>query len=418
MSQNAITVESLWKRYGLPFRPALRRGLAALRGRPLPREALGTWALRELSFEVQMGETLGIIGRNGAGKSTLLKVLAGVSQATYGRATVRGRIFPMIELNAGLHMELTGRENARLLAAIMGLTPDETRHILPDIEDFCELGEWFEQPVRKYSSGMLSRLGFAVAVNVDADILLVDEVLAVGDLTFQRKCFDRIETLRNAGKTVVLVSHNVRQIERLCDRVLLLEGGQIKAQGAPYSVIADYYSAANTKIIEHYTQEGERVALLQEIAPNLGVSLDEIRLYDAQGQAAQTFATGDDLYIHIHYTAEQTFHTPTIALGLMTVDSLPVASMRYRLPTILEAGAGVFVCHIPRLYLLNGVYMVQCKILGVNGATLGGGYGLASFNVRTPEHIAAQSPQGLVFLQAEWEQPALAKVSNNAQIFS
>ena len=175
-----IRIEGMWKRYGLPIVPALRRGWRALRGRGPGNE--DAWVLRDVNLEVRRGETLGIIGRNGAGKSTMLKVLAGVTPPTRGRVEVRGRIFPMIELNAGVHPELTGRENVHLLGAVMGLGRREVRAKLPAIENFCELGEWFDKPVRMYSSGMLARLGFAVAINVDSDIIMVDEVFAVGDL--------------------------------------------------------------------------------------------------------------------------------------------------------------------------------------------------------------------------------------------
>ncbi|MBZ0306406.1 MAG: ATP-binding cassette domain-containing protein, partial [Anaerolineae bacterium] len=165
-----IRVEGLYKQYGLPLPSPFSR----LRGLTEPK-----WSLRDIQFEVRGGETLGIIGYNGAGKSTLLKVLAGVTPPTRGQVEVRGRVFPMIELNAGMNMELTGRENVLLLGILMGMSRAEIRAKLPEIEDFCELGKWFDEAVWKYSSGMLARLGFSVALNVDADILLVDEVLAV-----------------------------------------------------------------------------------------------------------------------------------------------------------------------------------------------------------------------------------------------
>jgi len=189
-----IKVEHLWKQYGLPMPRIVKRLRQDLKSKSLSSPVLDHWALKDVSFEVKKGETLGIIGPNGAGKSTLLKVLAGVTPATRGKVKFKGKIFPMIELNAGIHPELTGQENVRLLGAIMGLSRLDIEEKLPAIKEFTELGEWFNTPVRKYSSGMMARLGFGVAMNVDADLLLVDEVLAVGDLRFQRKCYKRNRT--------------------------------------------------------------------------------------------------------------------------------------------------------------------------------------------------------------------------------
>jgi len=244
-----VRVDGLWKRYGLPLKPALRRLANRLRAPMTATHASrdgDLWALRDVSFEIHRGQTLGVIGYNGAGKSTLLKVLAGVSPPTRGSVEVQGRIFPMIELNAGVHPELTGRENTYLLAAIMGLSRREIEVKMPEIEEFTELGDWFDRPVRMYSSGMLVRLGFSVAINVDADILLVDEVLAVGDITFQRKCFDKIEQMQNSGNTIVFVSHAIRQVERLCDKVLVLDEGRQIAFGDTVDTVSQRVQSQDT----------------------------------------------------------------------------------------------------------------------------------------------------------------------------
>ncbi|MGB7339469.1 MAG: ABC transporter ATP-binding protein, partial [Phototrophicaceae bacterium] len=219
-----IQVNDLWKRYGLPFIPRWRQALDKMRNQEKSIDAYGPWSLHGLNFDVKKGETLGIIGHNGAGKSTLLKILAGVTPPTQGNIEVGGRIFPMIELNAGLHNELTGRQNAYMLGAIMGLSRAEINERIEQVKEFSELGDWFERPVRKYSSGMLTRLGFSVAIHVDADILLIDEVLSVGDITFQRKCFDHMERLQaDQNTTMIFVSHSIRQVERLCERTLMLD---------------------------------------------------------------------------------------------------------------------------------------------------------------------------------------------------
>jgi ABC-type polysaccharide/polyol phosphate transport system ATPase subunit len=242
-SNPAIQITELWKRYGLPLPGIYYKGrdvVSRLRSKEQLTVHSGVWALRNMSFEVKRGETIGVIGANGAGKSTLLKILAGVTPPTHGRVVIQGRVFPMIELNAGLHMDLTGEENVRLLGAIMGLPRHAMEANMPLIRDFCELGEWFSRPVRMYSSGMLARLGFSVAMHVDAEILLVDEGLAVGDIAFQNRCLERMKTQRDEGRTIVFVSHAQEMIQYLCQRVVLLDGGTIIAQGDPEAVITQY----------------------------------------------------------------------------------------------------------------------------------------------------------------------------------
>ncbi len=232
-----IKVEGLWKRYGLPSPKML---LNRLIGREA--DSSGPWALREINLEITRGETFGILGRNGAGKSTLLKVLAGVTLPTRGNVEVTGRIFPMIELNAGLNPELTGRENVKLLGSIMGLTRSEMEDKLPGIEDFTELGEWFDKPVRMYSSGMLGRLGFGVAVNIESDVILIDETFAVGDLRFQNKSLARMQRLRESGATILLVSHSLETLQFVSSRGILLEQGRLLREGEILETITQYES--------------------------------------------------------------------------------------------------------------------------------------------------------------------------------
>ena len=198
------------------------------------------WALRDISLSVRRGESVGIIGPNGAGKSTLLRIMARLALPTEGHLTVRGRISPLLELGAGFHPQLTGRENAILNAVLLGLSRKEAQEKLPEIADFSELGEFIEQPMRTYSSGMYVRLGFAVAVHVKPEILLVDEVLAVGDAEFQGKCFAHIDKLRAEQVTIVLVTHDLESVKRFCDRAVLLNHGVITAQGDPRDVVDEY----------------------------------------------------------------------------------------------------------------------------------------------------------------------------------
>ena len=197
-------------------------------------------ALKHISFEVPHGITLGIIGRNGSGKSTLLKIIAGVYRASSGRVEVNGSTAPLIELGAGFHHELTGRENILINGLLLGLSKREIQRLEPSIIEFAEIGDFIDAPIKQYSSGMYMRLAFSVATAVNPDILLVDEILAVGDAAFRVKCFDRIGAFRDRGKTIILVSHDTDQIRQFCDRALVLHNGELVADDTPGVAIAHY----------------------------------------------------------------------------------------------------------------------------------------------------------------------------------
>jgi ABC-type polysaccharide/polyol phosphate transport system ATPase subunit len=197
-------------------------------------------ALKGVSFSVDSGEMLGIVGRNGSGKSTILKIIAGVYTPTAGRVEVRGKIAPLIELGAGFHHELTGRENILLNGLLLGLTRKQILEREPQIIEFAELGDFIDAPVKQYSSGMYMRLAFSVATEVEPDILLIDEILSVGDTRFQQKCMERIRQFRAAGKTIVLVSHELNSIRELCDRALLIHQGELLEDGPPAAVLSRY----------------------------------------------------------------------------------------------------------------------------------------------------------------------------------
>ncbi len=198
------------------------------------------WALKGISFSIQKGEAVGIIGRNGAGKSTIFKLISGVITPERGEIRVRGKISPLIELEAGLHPELSGLENIYLNGAIYGMSKDKVEEKLESIIKFSGLGQFIYSPIRTYSSGMHARLGFSLAVNVSADILLIDEVLAVGDAEFRERCFDKIKQMKRNGITIVYVSHNLKSVEDICDRAIWLDKGEIKIEGKPQHVKEEY----------------------------------------------------------------------------------------------------------------------------------------------------------------------------------
>jgi lipopolysaccharide transport system ATP-binding protein len=262
MNDTAIRVDKLGKRYQIGQRepyPTLRAALARSLTNGVHRlrrfsqfedrngnsadPRLGfIWALKDVSFEVKKGETVGIIGLNGSGKSTLLKLLAQITEPSEGEIYVKGQVTALIELGAGFHPELTGRENIYLNGAILGLSKKEVDARFNEIVDFAELSDFIDTPVKHYSSGMYIRLGFSVAMSIEPEILLVDEVLAVGDAAFRRRCFERIDTFIRAGKTLVMVTHGLEDIKRIAQRAILIDRGHVKADGLPVEIIAQYTS--------------------------------------------------------------------------------------------------------------------------------------------------------------------------------
>ncbi len=343
----AIRLEGVWKHYGLL--PAIRDRWRIWRGTLAPDER-DRWALRDINLAVRQGEILGILGRNGAGKSTLLKVLAGVTPVTRGHFDIRGRVFPMIELNAGLHPDLTGKENVFLLGSIMGLSRGEVTAKLGAIEAFCDIGEWFDRPVRQYSSGMLARLGFAVAVNVDADILLIDEVLSVGDLAFRNKCLQRLEALHSEGRSLLLVSHNLHTIRRACDKVAVLEKGEVAFFGHSEEAIERYEALLRTVNIDCLSDYGG--------FNFVGAQLDLVQLLNGDGQPQTSFLSGGEIALEFDLSVSQPLHQVTLNVVVESVEAIPVVWETLQLDA-LETGRHHFRLVWHTLHLKAGRYSIR-----------------------------------------------------------
>lgn len=397
-----IKVEGLWKRYGLPLVPAVRGLVHRLRsGKGSISNEGGPWALRDVSFEVKQGETLGIIGRNGAGKSTLLKILAGVTPPTRGQIEVRGRVFPMIELNAGIHPELTGRENVHLLAAIMGLSRQEVEAKVPEIEEFTELEEWFDQPVRKYSSGMLARLGFGVAMNVEANVLLIDEVMAVGDLVFQRKCYDRIEQLHSSKVTILLVSHSIRQVERLCSKTMWLRNGAIAMYGDVQKVCDSYYSHSSQQMAD-ITQRSAGTA--PQWVGTGEVEVIDIKLLNHANREISAVLPLDYLRIRVAYEAREEIVNPIIGINFYPPEMFLLSAFTTEnclQGKIILKGSDYFDCTIPRVPFLPGSYLIGIRIKARNNRTVYQGDHLAQLHIDySPD---TKTDFGLVHTDVEWD---------------
>ncbi len=272
------------------------------------------WALRDLSFSVDQGEVLAIIGPNGAGKTTLLRLLAGVTTPTSGRVKVQGRVAPLIALGAGFNPELTGRENIYLNSIILGMNRREIEHKFDAIVDFAELVGFLDTPVKRYSSGMYARLGFATAIFTDLDILLVDEVLAVGDFAFQEKCLAKIRDLKQQGVSVVFVSHNLDMVRRICDRVILLEHGKISVDGDVSEATNRYFQAVAVSRIEAASSEQKYVQIQNvEILDN-----DQIRRF--------SFKSGEKACLHCKVQVCQAIETIEVGFVVSRSDGLQIVS--------------------------------------------------------------------------------------------
>ena len=282
----AIRVANLGKCYQIYDRPqdrlkqSLVPRLRRLLGQSEPTYFREFWALRDVSFQVRKGETVGIIGRNGSGKSTLLQVICGTLTPTTGLVETGGRVAALLELGAGFNLDFTGRENVYLNGSVLGLTREEIDLRFDAIAAFADIGEFIEQPVKTYSSGMVVRLGFAVAIHVDPEILIVDEALAVGDEVFQRKCFSRIEAIKSSGATILFVSHSATTVVELCDWCILLDGGDLITAGPAKTVVGKYQ-----RLI--YAPEDRRVSVREEIRHGFNPSLAVVQRSDAPilGQA-------------------------------------------------------------------------------------------------------------------------------------
>jgi lipopolysaccharide transport system ATP-binding protein len=340
------------------------------------------WPLREVSFTVQAGDCIGVIGPNGAGKSTLLKLITGILAPTAGEMRVSGRISSLLELGAGFHPDLTGRENIYLNGSIYGLSRAQMNKRLDAIIDYAELGDFIDTPIKHYSSGMYVRLGFAVAIHTDPDLLLVDEVLAVGDATFQRKCINSIQRFRDNGGTLFLVSHDLATIQSICKRAIWLEHGAIQADGHPTDVAMAYLGhlaqleeekaerAAKEPTEDEETASDEAGETDRPPAPvrrwGTGqIQVNKVELCDAQGQPHATFRNGDPLTIRLHYKATTRVEKPVFGLAIHHQNGTHICGPNTKFGELtLEAveGEGVISYQVAALPLLEGSYTLSVAV--------------------------------------------------------
>jgi ABC-type polysaccharide/polyol phosphate transport system ATPase subunit len=365
-----------------------------MRGRRVVAEDF--WALRDVSFGVRAGETFGLIGENGSGKSTMLKCLTRILRPDQGTVRVDGKVSALLELGAGFHPELSGRENVFLNGAILGLSQKELRRRFDDIVEFAGVEDFIEEPVKNYSSGMYVRLGFSVAINVDPDVLFVDEVLAVGDAAFQRKCFEKFNELRRSGKTVVLVTHGMSAVENLCDRAAWFSHGQLMKVGASRDVVGAY--TETVQIERRVDEDGHERSGTGE-GRILGIELSE----NGSGPTSRLHC-GGPARVRIHYEMQEPIERPVFALSVRTLEGLVVTDPTSRdvdcVPDKLEGGGYVDV-EFGSIPLIPGTYDLTVSLFD---------YGLVhAYDVRQQilrfdvERGSLRGRGGFVALGGEWK---------------
>jgi len=339
--------------------------------------------LRGISFQVKKGEAIGLIGHNGCGKSTTLKLLTKIMYPDTGTITMNGRVSSLIELGAGFHPDMSGRENIYTNASIFGLTKKEIDARLNDIVAFSELEEFIDNPVRTYSSGMYMRLAFSVAINVDADILLIDEILAVGDANFQAKCFNKLKEIKSHGTTIVIVSHSLGQIEQICDRSIWIHEGLIRAEGPPKEIDLEYLDFMGQKLqestrkeLEEKQQEDESAGQPEEEEQDEtpeekkrwgsgAARIKKIRAYSSDGAEQRIFRTGESIRFRLDYTVKEKVPDAVLGIGIFNRDGVQCYGTNTRIDKLTEFSLeknGSAEIFLEKADLLPGEYLLDFAI--------------------------------------------------------
>lgn len=379
--ENAIEVRELKKKFKVYFDKGSElkeRLLFKKRNRYEER-----WVLKGISFDVKKGEAIGLIGHNGCGKSTTLKLLTKIIYPDAGTIEMQGRISSLIELGAGFHPDMSGRENIYTNAAIFGLSKKEIDERMDDIIKFSELEEFLDNPVRTYSSGMYMRLAFSVAINVDADILLIDEILAVGDVNFQAKCFNKLREIKAQGTTIVIVSHSLNQIEQICDRSIWIQDGMIKKEGNPHSIHLEYMDFMGQKRQERQKQiEGEKkqedpqkkMEKTEEKQPkkadnnrwgNGKATIKKVTLLDKNLTEKEVYATGESIIVRVDYSVKEKVENAVFGIGIFRSDNFQCYGTNTRIDNVKEFDLtedGFVELELERVNLLPGEYTIDIAI--------------------------------------------------------
>lgn len=403
-----IRVDNLGKRYRigervpyLTLRDALARAvtaplrsLKARSGSTPDGEASQIWALRDVSFEVRRGEVIGVIGSNGAGKSTLLKILSRVVKPTVGHAQIRGRLGSLLEVGTGFHPELTGRENTFMNGAILGMSKRDILRKFDEIVAFAEIERFIDTPVKYYSSGMYVRLAFSIAAYLEPEILLVDEVLAVGDVAFQKKCLGRMGDAARQGRTVLFVSHNMGAVALLCNSAIVLEHGRIKTIGESRQAITEYLVGNGDRAKEVYNLEG-----LPRLDPALRLEVEFLTL-EFEGIPAKLLPADADLNLRLKVRGNQTVSEFSFYLSILAADGSPLGSCSGEQAHSIHAGeVATYRLQLPNPSLARGSYRMHVAVGAGNERT-----GFRMFDTASDVlHFDVMSPPGQDGTISEWQ---------------
>lgn len=417
-----ISVQGISKLYRIYDSPSGRLKEILLQGRHKYHRDF--WALRDINFKVPAGETVGVIGRNGAGKTTLLQIIAGVLQPTEGEVSVEGRVTALLELGSGFNHEYTGRENILLAGQILGFSEKEMQARMDVIVRFAELEGFVDQPVKTYSTGMIMRLAFAAAIHVDPDVLIVDEALSVGDVYFQRKSLDRIEYFRQAGKTILFVSHDPRMIQRFCTKALWIEGGRTALFGEAKEVVTAYEAFCqrleNERLsaVSQTTQQplaNDANSLVQELKlvgsrwGNGHLRFTKIELVDANGVAKWVFKTGEAMTIRLSVEADQDYEAPVFALDFHRFDGFFIGSINnydtHPATLPVKRGASTLLLEIPNLDLPQNSYFLSLKAYTEADSPLWPDPADVHNQMYQVTILAEKARHGLLQFAANWQSP-------------
>ncbi len=401
-SQPAVRLQNVSKRFAFtPDTPqsVLETAIAVFSRRRQASEDL--WAVRDVTFDILPGQCVGIIGRNGSGKSTLLKLIARIIQPTSGMIMVNGRVSALLELGAGFHPDLTGRENIFLNASVLGLTRRDTEALYNEIVDFSELGDYINMPVKHYSSGMYMRLGFSVAIHVQPDILIVDEILAVGDQSFQTKCLDRITEMKRAGVTILFISHELTNMANLCNDVVWMDHGNVRMVGPTDHILAHYRDHMFKRTGEQISRENDFGGFRRW--GTMQIEITDVRLMNERGEETTIFCTGDALEVEIDYIAHEPVVEPEFGLAIHRHDGTHITGPNNRtgglkLGTVEGPGSVRYSIH--KLPLLPGRYNFTVAVHD-SDSPIAYDYHEEAYSFRVVEG-GTQESEGLVVLEADW----------------
>lgn len=385
------------------------------RSTPDSTEDRAFWALRDVSFEVKQGESLALVGANGAGKTTILKLLAQITKPTAGTIATQGKLSALIELGAGFHPDLTGRENIFLNGTILGLSRKEITGHFDEIVAFSELERFIDTPVKRYSSGMIVRLGFAIASCIEPEILLVDEVLAVGDSAFQQKCLKRIHSLIDNGTTIIFVSHNFYLVQAVCGMALYLQKGQVKEFGPTKDVIALYEQDL------HHERAQKFESTRQEADAGSGeVEITKLEVLRADGSTSEVLHSNQPAQIRLHYNAYKSLGKVHASVFIIRSDGLTCCMMRTKLDHFdfsIEEGTGVITLHIDPLQLVGGSYFAEAWVLnGSDSMVLNAKAGRSDWFTVKGAALSYEESSGIFEPNTRWEHTGTQPVGHGIHL--